>query len=127
MSVLLDPTGGVLNYGRSHRIAPPALRCAVYARDEGCSFPGCDHPASWCQVHHLLAWVDGGETSIDNLALLCTYHHREFNLRGWTGTMINGIPHWIPPHWIDPDQTPQRNTTRHLKRLLDQLPATADT
>jgi len=36
--------------------------------------------------------------------------------------MINGIPHWIPPTWLDPSQTPQRNHTRHVERLL-----TADT
>jgi hypothetical protein len=29
---------------------------------------------------------------------------------GWTGVMIHGTPHWIPPPWIDPDQTPRRNT-----------------
>jgi hypothetical protein len=32
--------------------------------------------------------------------------------------MINGIPHWIPPTWLDPEQTPQRNHTRHVERLL---------
>jgi hypothetical protein len=127
MSVLLDPTGGVLSYGRRQRLAPPDLRCAIYARDHGCTFPGCDQPASWCQVHHLLAWADGGETDIDNLALLCTYHHREFALRGWTGLMLDGVPNWVPPRWIDPAGTPRTNTTQHLKRLLDELPAIADT
>ena len=34
-------------------------------------------PAYWCGVHHLLEWINGGETEIDNLALLCERHHSE--------------------------------------------------
>ena len=27
---------------------------------------------------------------------------------GWTGTSIDGVPHWVPPALIDPEQKPLR-------------------
>jgi hypothetical protein len=47
MSVLLDSHGGILDYGRTRRLAPPGLRLALYARDQGCTFPDCDRPPQW--------------------------------------------------------------------------------
>ncbi|HEX2307314.1 MAG TPA: DUF222 domain-containing protein [Jatrophihabitantaceae bacterium] len=38
-------TDGILGYGRSRRIATASQRRALAARDSGCCFPGCDHPA----------------------------------------------------------------------------------
>jgi NADH:ubiquinone oxidoreductase subunit D len=52
--------------------------------------------------------------SIDDGALLCGYHHREFEKLGWSCLMLNGIPHYTPPHWLDPDQTPIRNTVHDI-------------
>jgi hypothetical protein len=64
-------------------------------------------------VHHIKRFVDGGETSIDQMTLLCAYHHREFERRGWAAVMINNVPHWRPPAWLDPEQKPRRNTANH--------------
>jgi hypothetical protein len=61
--------------GRSHRVVPPHLRRATEVRDRHCVFAGCDAPSYWCDVHHLLHWIDGGETDLDNSALLCERHH----------------------------------------------------
>jgi hypothetical protein len=44
-------------------------------RDGGCVFAGCGAPTWWCDVHHLLEWINGGETSLENSALLCERHH----------------------------------------------------
>ena len=41
-----------------------------------CSYPGCSEPAANCEGHHIVAFSQGGKTEIDNLALLCPYHHR---------------------------------------------------
>jgi hypothetical protein len=79
---------------------------ALVVRDGGCTFPGCDHPGGWCQRHHIKGWINGGPTDLNNLTLVCGYHHRSFEHNGWTCTMINGLPHWTPPAWTDPDQTP---------------------
>ncbi|WP_338179604.1 hypothetical protein, partial [Jatrophihabitans sp.] len=45
-----------------------------------------------------------------NLVLLCGYHHREFERRGWIVTMVDGTPQWRPPSWLDPQQRLRRNT-----------------
>jgi len=70
-----DETGNPLDIGRKTRAIPPALRRALQARDGGCRFPGCSH-RRFVDAHHIRHWADGGDTSIDNLALLCRHHHR---------------------------------------------------
>ena len=54
---------------------PPHLRRALDVRDRGCVFVGCDAPTWWCDAHHVLHWIDGGETSLENGALLCERNH----------------------------------------------------
>jgi hypothetical protein len=73
--LVLDPDGQPLDVGRSKRVVPPHLRRAVEQRDRGCVFAGCGAPTHWCDVHHLLEWIVGGETSLANSALLCERHH----------------------------------------------------
>jgi hypothetical protein len=73
--LVLDPDGQPLDVGRSKRVVPPHLRRAVEQRDRHCVFAGCDAPSHWCDVHHLLEWINGGETSLENSALLCERHH----------------------------------------------------
>ncbi len=114
MSVLFDPHGGVLDYGQTKRLVPPAMRLALTVRDRGCTFPGCDRPPGWAQAHHFREYAEGGATSVANTGLVCGFHHREFARRGWTGSIINGRPHWTPPACIDPTQTPRRNRTHDL-------------
>ena len=64
-----------LSIGRKSRAIPPAIRRALTARDNGCRFPGCTN-TRFVDGHHVKHWVDGGETSLDNLVLLCRHHHR---------------------------------------------------
>lgn len=106
---VVGSTGVVLRLGRTRRLATPGQTLALVARDRGCSFPGCERPPEWCQRHHVVAWADGGRTDLDNLTLLCAYHHHNFEARGWTCRMTDGLPTWVPPHWIDPDRRPLRN------------------
>ncbi|WP_319946896.1 HNH endonuclease signature motif containing protein [Blastococcus carthaginiensis] len=73
--IVIGPDGEVLDYGRRQRVSPPPLRRALEARDGGCVFAGCDAPAHWCDVHHLVHWADGGDTSLENSGLLCERHH----------------------------------------------------
>jgi hypothetical protein len=72
--VVLSGDSVPLDIGRSTRIVPPPLRRALIARDVCCAFPGCDRPASWCEAHHIRAWVNGGVTSLDNLTLPLRHH-----------------------------------------------------
>jgi len=70
-----DENGNVLNIGRKTRTVPPAIRRALQLRDQGCRFPGCGE-TRFVDAHHIQHWCDGGETSMDNLVLLCRHHHR---------------------------------------------------
>jgi hypothetical protein len=125
--VVLGDAGGVLGYGLTRRTASPGQRRALAARDGGCSFPGCDRPPDWCETHHITPWVDGGRTDLENLTLVCGFHHREHRKRGWTCHITNGVPHWRPPRWLDHTQTPRPNTTHHLPLNFTASPTPAPT
>ncbi|MGY1832721.1 DUF222 domain-containing protein [Geodermatophilus sp. SYSU D01180] len=73
--VVFGPAGVPLDLGRERRLADRHLRRAVELRDGGCVFTGCRAPTWWADVHHLVHWIDGGDTSLDNSALLCERHH----------------------------------------------------
>jgi hypothetical protein len=75
VSMTEDAAGQPLNVGRKQRVVSGALKKAVFARDKGCTFPGC-HLTRYLDAHHVQHWADGGETSLDNLLLLCTTHHK---------------------------------------------------
>jgi hypothetical protein len=62
---------------------PSRLREAVHARDQGCRFAGCRAPASWCDLHHVVAREDGGHTVIENLVALCRRHHTAVTSGRW--------------------------------------------
>ena len=83
--------------------------------DKGCVYPGCDVPATRCEVMHLHDWVKGGPTNIDNLALGCDYHHHRFG--EWTLERRNGRVWCIPPMWVDPAKRPRINTVFHVPEL----------
>jgi uncharacterized protein DUF222/HNH endonuclease len=67
--------GRTLHVGRKTRTVPPALRRALSTRDRGCRFPGCENHR-FVDAHHVRHWSRGGETTLDNLLLLCRRHHR---------------------------------------------------
>ena len=108
-----------LAVGRTRRLATPGQTMALHIRDGGCSFPGCTHPPSYCDRHHIVDWIHGGLTDLDNLTLLCRYHHTHFLQKGWTCRMnADDLPEWIPPWWIDQHQRPQINA--RIRRLHAQ-------
>jgi len=74
--------GQALNIGRRARSIPPAIRRALMLRDHGCAFPGCTH-TRFLHAHHLQHWLHGGATSLDNLLLLCSFHHKLVHEGGW--------------------------------------------
>ena len=63
------------SYWRKQRTVPAPVKRALWARDGGCSFPGCTH-TRFVDAHHIRHWADGGETSLENTMLLCGGHHR---------------------------------------------------
>jgi hypothetical protein len=113
-----DRRGVVLDLYRTRRLASRGQTIALFARDGGCSFPGCDRAPEYCERHHIVDWADGGETNLDNLTLLCSYHHHHFAGRGWTCRLNEDrLPEWRPPRWLDPRQRPLLNA-RIRQRLI---------
>jgi hypothetical protein len=109
---VLGGASQTLDLGRQSRLVSGPLRRALVVRDKGCAFPGCDRPPRWCQGHHIRHWTrDNGPTELPNLVLLCGYHHRLIHHSDWQ-VRINpkdGLPEFIPPAYIDPDQRARRN------------------
>jgi hypothetical protein len=85
--VMFDPVSGwTTNLDGPHRVVPDSLRKALYARDAGCVFPGCDLPPEWTDAHFLRSWANGGRTDLANIVLLCRHHHGFVHEGGWTIT-----------------------------------------
>ena len=90
--IVMGPDGLPLDVGRTKRVVPPHIRKAVEARDGHCVFAGCHAPTHWCDVHHLLEWLrDGGDTSVENSALLCERHHTKVH-HGFRVERDDGAP-----------------------------------
>jgi hypothetical protein len=52
------------------------------------------------------------------MVLVCRFHHRVFEKRGWQVIMSDdGVPEWIPPPFIDPERQPIRNTAHHPREM----------
>jgi hypothetical protein len=66
-----QPIGAV----RTTRTINRRLRRALEHRHRACAVPGCGATRG-LHAHHIQHWEDGGETELDNLVLLCPYHHR---------------------------------------------------
>ncbi len=96
--VVRDAEGNPLDIGRRTRAIPPAIRRALLLRDGTCAFPGCDC-TQWLDAHHLEHWLEGGETKLENLLLLCPFHHRLIHEGGFSVALDRDRR----PHFRDPD------------------------
>jgi hypothetical protein len=75
--IILAGRSEILDVGRATPTVTPAQWKALAARDGHCQAPGCNRPPSDCQAHHIRHWTHGGPTDLENLKLLCWYHHRQ--------------------------------------------------
>jgi hypothetical protein len=97
MRMIIDANSAPVNIGRSSRTIPNGIRRALIARDKGCAFPGCHRRPRQCHAHHVIHWADGGWTSLDNLVLLCSMHHRMIHHSPWTVEIIDRQPVFTAP------------------------------
>ncbi|MBI3227889.1 MAG: DUF222 domain-containing protein, partial [Mycolicibacterium cosmeticum] len=77
--------GQPIGAGRATRTINRRLRRALEHRDRCCAVPGCGATRG-LHTHHITHWEDGGQTELDNLILLCPYHHRLHHRGGITIT-----------------------------------------
>lgn len=75
------------------RTVPAGLWRALVARDRSCLWAGCDMPARWCDVAHLVTpYKDGGRLAPDTAGLLCRRHHRRYDRGGHSTRFVDGRP-----------------------------------
>jgi uncharacterized protein DUF222/HNH endonuclease len=90
--------GRPLSVGRKTRAVPAVVRRALRRRDRGCRFPGCEN-TRFVDAHHVEHWARGGETSLDNLVLLCRRHHRLVHEGGYgIERLPRGRLRFLDPH-----------------------------
>jgi hypothetical protein len=120
LAVFDDHTDEVLYLGRARRCATTAQRLALFARDKGCTRPGCTAPAYRTQVHHAARdWAEGGRTDTDALALACQPDNNLIEQTEWTTRRRNGRTEWIPPPTLDTGQH-RINHYHHPRRYLTE-------
>ncbi|MEX1078790.1 MAG: DUF222 domain-containing protein [Homoserinimonas sp.] len=119
-TVRFDKAGRIIELGSPQRCFTPAQRKAITLRDGGCLIPGCNIPAAWCEIHHVLPDAEGGPTHTDNGVLLCWFHHRSIEASGWLIRMVAGVPQIKAPPWIEWD-SPWRIATKSKTRRADLL------
>jgi hypothetical protein len=112
-AIVMDENGSPINLARTARTVTAKQRKALIARDHTCAFPGCGKPAAWTEAHHIRHWADGGPTDMNNLVLLCGFHHRLLHHSDWEvfiGT--DGHPWFVPPATVDPYRQPRPSHAR---------------
>ncbi|MEJ7650186.1 MAG: DUF222 domain-containing protein [Nakamurella sp.] len=91
---VLGAQGAILECGTEKRLFTLAQKRVLWQRDRHCTFPGCDIPAQWTDAHHLVHWIDGGPTDLDNAALLCRAHHTIVHRDELAGEVVAGQVVW---------------------------------
>ncbi|HEY2085561.1 MAG TPA: HNH endonuclease signature motif containing protein [Mycobacterium sp.] len=115
--------GKALALYHTKRLASPAQRIVLYAKDRGCSFPGCDVPGYLCEAHHNDPYATNPVTDVNELTFGCGPNHKLAE-QGWTTRKnARGDTEWIPPPHLDYGQ-PRTNTYHHPEKLLqdDEFP-----
>lgn len=96
-TVVEHPDGTVRGVGRLTREPAPWMMRQLRHRDGTCRFPGCD-ARRFTQAHHVEWWSRGGATDLDNLVLVCAFHHKLVHEHGWGLTCDgDGEVTWIRP------------------------------
>ncbi len=82
--LIVGADGVIIDYGRQTRSVSDAQFDLLTIRDHGCRIPGCPIPPGGCDAHHSIHWADDGNTDLDDLVLLCWYHHHLLHEQHWS-------------------------------------------
>ncbi len=96
-TVVEDQIGTVVELGKLTREPPAWMLRQVRYRDKECRFPGCG-TRRFTQAHHIVYWRDGGDTVLENLLLICSFHHKLVHEYGWSVERdAGGLINWFRP------------------------------
>jgi hypothetical protein len=110
--------GKALALYHTKRLASPAQRIVLYAKDRGCTAPGCTVPGYYSEVHHVTDYAQCRTTDVNDLTFACGCQHRMLKPNGWsTRKNPRGETEWIPPPHLERGQ-PRTNTYWHPEKLL---------
>jgi hypothetical protein len=82
LETVIEDRARVVGLGRTSREPSPQMMRALRHRDGGCRFPGCGS-RRFTHAHHIVWWAGGGRTDLDNLLLVCSFHHKLVHEHGW--------------------------------------------
>jgi hypothetical protein len=109
--------GKALALYHTRRLASPAQRIMLHAKDRGCTFPGCTVPGYLCEVHHCNRYATNPVTDVNDLTFGCGPNHKLAE-QGWTTRKnAHGDTEWLPPPHLDRGQL-RINTFHHPEKLL---------
>ncbi len=103
--IVLGGESEILDVGREKRLHTKGQRRGMAVRDGKCVTEGCDRPAAWTEAHHPVTWEDGGETSLENGASVCPYHHRLWHSPKWQAIWNGRTVRFRRRRATDPAQT----------------------
>jgi hypothetical protein len=100
-TVVEDVAGDAVSFGRLSREPSAAMMRQLRHRDRECVFPACG-ARRFVEAHHVVWWRNGGRTDLDNLALICSFHHKLVHEHGWSVSRDRGEG----VRWFRPDGHP---------------------
>jgi hypothetical protein len=96
-TVIEDKGGQPVGLGRMTREPSAWMIRQLRYRDQECRFAGCG-ARQFTKAHHIKWWEHGGATDLDNLLLVCTFHHKLVHEFGWTVRReSDGMVRWFRP------------------------------
>lgn len=118
-TVVEDASGAVLGLGRTSREPSAWMLRQVRYRDKECRFPGCG-AQRFTQTHHIVFWRNGGRTDLDNLLLMCSFHHKLVHEYGWSVSRdTDGTVRWRRPDGTRYRAGPSPGNEPHARPLLE--------
>lgn len=92
VTIIHNDDGSPLNLGRGARLFSPTQRVMIAGLQGGCTVATCDAPPSFCEIHHITPWIEGGKTDVLDGIMLCRHHHMQLHNFGHRIKRIDAEP-----------------------------------
>ncbi|WP_051866896.1 HNH endonuclease signature motif containing protein [Corynebacterium atypicum] len=75
LCLVYDDQAQPVDLFRTKRVANDKQRAIISIDQLLCADPSCTHTVATSQIHHIVPWVRGGNTNLDNLVGACATHN----------------------------------------------------